>query len=48
VAKNLNFKENAMKCKQAFSASGGVSLATRVLLGLANSNLPRQVKLAGA
>lgn len=48
VAKNPNFKENAMKCAQALGASGGVSLATRVLLGLANSNLPRQVKLAGA
>ena len=48
VSKNPNFKENAMRCAQSLGTSGGVSLATRVLLGLANSNLPRQVKLAGA
>jgi len=48
VATNPYFKENAKKCAQALGASGGVDLATRVLLGLANSDLPPRVKLAGA
>ena len=41
------FKENAMSCAQALGNCGGVSLASKILLGLA-SDLPPQLKLAGA
>ena len=47
VTTSPSFKESAMKCAQALSASGGVSQATKVLLSLAR-NLPHQVKMAGA
>ena len=48
VTTSPSFKEIAMKCAQALRASGGVSQATKVLLSLARSNLPHQVKMAGA
>ena len=48
VTQDPSFKQNAMSCAQALSACGGVSLATRILLALANLDQPLQVKLAGA
>mmetsp|Transcript_126955 Transcript_126955/g.179119 ORF Transcript_126955/g.179119 Transcript_126955/m.179119 type:complete len:515 (-) Transcript_126955:227-1771(-) len=48
VAQDPSFKQHAMSCAQALSACGGVSLATRILLGLATSKLPLQLKQAGA
>lgn len=38
VTSNGSFKENAVRCAEALRSSGGVSLATKVLLSLAQGS----------